>query len=412
MRFLFSIFLITLIYNRISGQGRPLDYYVNAALGNSPLLKDFNNQARSNLIDSLRIRASYKPQVAGNSINAYSPVIHGWGYDNAITNGANISQLVGVTQKLVSRQNLQNQYEAIRLQNESLGVTGKISEQDLRKTITSQYITAYGTWQQFSYNQEMLALLKKQELILKQLTERGVYRQTDYLTFLVTLQQQEVLINQIHMQYQNEFATLNYLSGIEDTSFFALSAPLLDSVTIPGIENTVFYHQFEVDSLKLRNNDAQIEFSYKPKVSLYADAGYISSLNYLPYKNFGTSFGVNVAVPIYDGRQKKMQHDKIAIAELTRLHYRDFYKTQYNQQIAQLLQQLQSTQQLIDQTTAQLRFAQGLMDANRRLLETGDARIADYIIAIGNYLAARNTIVQNTIGKLQIINQLNYWNRK
>jgi outer membrane protein TolC len=412
MKFTISIFFVTLIGNRISAQDMSLDHYVNAALQSSPLLKDYNNQARSNLIDSLRIRASYKPQVAGNSINFYSPVINGWGYDNAITNGANISELVGVTQKLVSKQNLQNQYESIRLQNEGLNVTGKISEQDLKKTITSQYITAYGIWQQFNYNNEMLGLLNKEEAILKQLAERGVYRQTDYLTFLVTVKQQQIQINQIRQQYQNEFATLNYLSGINDTSFTALQTPSLDSNMLPALENTVFYHQFEVDSLKLRNSDAQIDFSYKPKVSLYADAGYISSLMYLPYKNFGTSFGVNVAVPIYDGHQKKMQHDKIAIAEQTRQQYRNFFKTQYSQQIAQLVQQLQTAQQLIDETSSQLKFSQGLIDANKKLLETGDARIADYIIAIGNYITSKNIITQNTINKMQIINQLNYWNRK
>jgi outer membrane protein TolC len=412
MKSLFTIFAAVTLAVPVLSQGKALDYYVQAALQNSPLLKDYTNQARSNGIDSQRIRASYRPQVNGSSVNSYAPVINGWGYDNAVTNGANISELVGVTQKLVSRQNLQNQYESLRLQNEGLRVTGKISEQDLKKTITSQYITAYGSWQQYAYNKEMLDLLQKEESLLKQLTERGIYRQTDYLTFLVTVQQQELTINQIHLQYQNEFASLNYLSGVVDTSFVILAAPALDSVTIPGLEYTVFYRQFELDSLKLRNSDAQIDFSYKPKVNLYADAGYVSSLMYLPYKNFGTSFGVNLAVPLYDGHQKKMQHEKIAIAELTRQQYRDFYKTQYSQQVAQLLQQLQSTQQLIDQTNSQLRFAQGLIDANKKLLETGDARIADYIIAIGNYLAARNSITLNTVNKWQIINQLNYWNRK
>jgi outer membrane protein TolC len=412
MKSLFTIFAAVTLAVPVLSQGKALDYYVQAALQNSPLLKDYTNQARSNGIDSQRIRASYRPQVNGSSVNSYAPVINGWGYDNAVTNGANISELVGVTQKLVSRQNLQNQYESLRLQNEGLRVTGKISEPDLKKTITSQYITAYGSWQQYAYNKEMLDLLQKEESLLKQLTERGIYRQTDYLTFLVTVQQQELTINQIHLQYQNEFASLNYLSGVVDTSFVILAAPALDSVTIPGLEYTVFYRQFELDSLKLRNSDAQIDFSYKPKVNLYADAGYVSSLMYLPYKNFGTSFGVNLAVPLYDGHQKKMQHEKIAIAELTRQQYRDFYKTQYSQQVAQLLQQLQSTQQLIDQTNSQLRFAQGLIDANKKLLETGDARIADYIIAIGNYLAARNSITLNTVNKWQIINQLNYWNRK
>ncbi|HEY4876073.1 MAG TPA: TolC family protein, partial [Puia sp.] len=288
--FLATVF-ITLTCNRILAQNKTLDYYVNAALQNSPLLKDYNNQARSNLIDSLRIRASYKPQIAGNSTNTYYPVINSWGYDNIITNGTNISELIGVTQKIVSKQNLQNQYESIRLQNESLNVTGKISEQDLKKAIITQYISAFGTWQQLNFDNELLGLIIKEETILKQLAENGTYRQTDYLTFLVTVQQQQIQISQARQQYQNECATLNYLSGIADTNFVELSTPLLDSDILPELENTIFYHQFEVDSLKLRNNDAQIDFTYKPKINLYADGGYISSLMYQPYKNFGASFG-------------------------------------------------------------------------------------------------------------------------
>jgi hypothetical protein len=45
------------------------------------------------------------------------------------------------------------------------------------------------------------------------------------------------------------------------------------------------------------------------------------------------------------------------------------------------------------------------------LLETGDARIADLVIALNNYLTAKNLLTQNTVSRLQIINQINYWNR-
>jgi Outer membrane efflux protein len=408
----FLFFIVTLMTTPIAAQQKNLFYYINGATLNSPLLKDYNNQGRANMIDSSRIKASYKLQVTGNSINTYYPTINGWGYDNVITNGANVSELITVSQKLVSRQNLDNQYGAIRLLNEGLHTSGKISEQELKKTVTGEYITTFGIWQQFSFNNEMLGLLKKEEPVLKQLAQSGVYRETDYLTFLVTLKQQEIQVTQIRQQYQNEFATLNYVSGIVDTSFSELERPSLDSSMVPPLEQTVFYHQFEVDSLKLRNNDEQIDFAYKPKVSVYADGGYISSLMYQPYKNFGASFGVNIVVPIYDGHQKKMQHDKIAIAEQTRAQYRDFFKMQYHQQIAQLLQQLQTAQQLIEQSTSELKYAQGLIDANRRLLEKGDARIADYIIAIGNFITAKNVITQNTINKMQIFNQLSYWNKE
>ncbi len=412
LRNLILTLLLILTVNCSFGQERNLEYYINAGLQNSPLLKDYTNQKAANLIDSMRILAGYKPQVSGLSVNNYAPTFKGWGYDGAVTNGANFSQQVVATKRLVSKENLQNQNEAIRLLNESLDISGRITEQDLKKSIIAQYITAYGVWQQYSFNNDMLLNIKKQESVLKKLTEKGVYRQTDYLSFLVTQQQQELLISQIKIQFQNEFSTLSYLSGIQDTVAVPLTKPEVELAVLPDAESSVFYQQFRIDSLQLKNNDALIEFNYKPKVNLYADGGYLTSFAEQAYKNFGTSFGVNITVPIYDGKQKKMQHDKISIAEQTRQTYRDYFKKQFGQQIAQLSQQLNATQQLINQTAPQIRYTETLIEANRKLMETGDARMADYIIAIGNYLTAKNIITQNTINKLQLINQINYWNRK
>jgi outer membrane protein TolC len=255
-------------------------------------------------------------------------------------------------------------------------------------------------------------LLITEDTLLKKLTQSTVYRQTDYLVFLITLQQQKLAITQTRIQFQNDYATLNYLSGLFDTSFTSLATPVLPLNYTPEIENTVYYQKFTVDSLILKATDAQIDLNYKPKVSLYADAGYVSSLQYVPYKNFGASAGVNLTVPIYDGRQRKMQHNKIFIEEQTRLNYRDYFKTQYSQQIAQLTQQLNAAQELINETNVQIKYTQGLMEANRKLLPTGDVKISDFVIAINNYLNAKNIITQNTITRLQIINQINYWNRK
>ena len=69
-------------------QTNQLQYYIDIALQNSPLLKDYQNQVALNKYDSLLLRAGLKPQVSGSSINMYAPVIKGWGYDAAITNGA------------------------------------------------------------------------------------------------------------------------------------------------------------------------------------------------------------------------------------------------------------------------------------------------------------------------------------
>ena len=391
---------------------RSLSYFLDQAKHNSPLLKDYQGQIRSNLVDSARLKAGYRAQLNGVSTNLYAPTYKGWGYDEAITNGADFSELVTYTQRLVGGSNLHTQYEAIRLQNQGLTLSGKISEQDLRKAITAQYIAAYGSWEQYLFNQEVLQLLKEEEDILKRLTEKGVYRQTDYLTFRVTLQQEALSISQAKIQFQNDFANLNYTCGLEDTSFGALQEPQLDAVAWPDAENTLLYQQFHLDSLQLRNSDALIDFGYKAKVNLYADAGYSSSFAVTPYKNFGASVGVNLVLPIYDGKQRRMQHNKISIQEMTREYYRDFFTVQYRQQLAQLFQQLQSTQDLIDQARDQLKYAKGLIDANRQLLITGDVKMADYVIALGNYLSAQNIVTQNTVNKWQVINQINYWNPK
>jgi len=80
--------------------------------------------------------------------------------------------------------------------------------------------------------------------------------------------------------------------------------------------------------------------------------------------------------------------------------------------VAQLAQQLQNTQKIIIETEGQLKYVESLIQANGKLLATGDVHIADYIIAINNYLNAKNIILQNNINKLQIINQVNYWSSK
>lgn len=408
-----SLFIFILLFQLAAfSQERTLDYYIEAGTENSPFLKDLKNQQRANLIDSMRILAGYLPQVNAVSSNSYAPTIGRWGYDGAITNGSNFSQLVTVSKQLVSKENLKNQHEAIQLLNESLKTTGKISEQDLRKTIIAQYISAYGNYQQYNFNKEVLLLFKKEQNILKNLTEKGIYRQTDYLSFLVTMQQQEILISQLRNNFQNDFSSLNYLCGINDTVVIPLKKPEIVLSILPNAENSVFYQQFLNDSLKLRNSDALIDYRYKPKVNLYGDGGYLTSFSSEAYKNFGFSVGVNIVVPIYDGKQKKMQHDKIGIAEQSRQQYRDYFKTQYSQQIAQLFQQLHAAEQLVQQSTNQIKYAETLVEANQKLLEMGDAHMADYILAIGNYMTAKNIITLNSINQLQIINQINYWNRK
>ena len=393
------------------GTGGTLDFYLGHALQNSPLLKDYQNQLLVGQIDSQLIHASYQPQVNGNSTNIYAPLVHGYGYDQAISNGGDFTTVVAVTKTLVGQRHLDAQYQTIRLQNQGVSNAARISEQDLKRSVTAQYITTYGDLQQLGFNRDIYALLEKESALLKDLTEKNVYRQTDFLAFLVTLKQEALLLRQLEIQFRNDHGTLNYLCGIVDTAANFLTDPAIELQSLPDISSSIFFRQFHLDSLKLRNDRSLIDFSYRPKANLYADGGWSSSLMYEPYKNFGVSFGITLSVPIYDGHQRKMQYSKLDIAERTRSGYREFFTSQYSQQLAQLSQQLNATEELIGQINDQVRYSQTLIEVNGKLLGTGDAKIADYILALSNYLNAKNQLTQNNITRLQIINQINYWNR-
>jgi len=392
-------------------QTKDLNFFIGEGLNNSPLLKEYQNREQRNKLDSMSIAAKTGFNVMTQSNNSYAPVIKGWGYDEIKTDKANVSALLTVSKDLTGASNRRKRYESIALENQSARNAGKISEQELKKNITEQYIAAYNSEQQYIFNQELLSLLSKEETFLNKLTQAGIYKQTDYLSFSVNQRQQKMLVKSLKNHYDYDFFTLCYLCGIKDTSVYTLSDPALKAEQLPDLSSSVYYRQFVLDSLKIQNSKELVDLDYKPKISAYADAGYLSSLAYMPGRNFGASAGFSLSIPIYDGGQKEIQHKQLAIDEKDRSNYADFYKSNYQLQLNNLWKRLKVNGEMFGQITEQINLVKTLMEANHNLLENGDIRISEYLDAISNYLNAKNLLINNTIEKYQIINELNYWNR-
>jgi hypothetical protein len=393
------------------GQNNTLEFFIAQAEENSPLIKDFNNQILSSRLDSFLLRASLKTQVNFISSNSYAPVLHGFGYDQAITNSANISALVQANRNFFSASNTGNQLAAIRFQNQALADTIRISEQDIRRAVTEQYIIAYGDQLIMDFNLEIFDLLQKEEVALKKLTQASVYRQADYLAFYTTVQQQQFAYLQSRIQYNTDYLTLNYFAGIVDTAVQRISNPNLNDSMQFDFYHSVFYQRFTTDSLRLATEKAIINYEYKPRLGAYSDAGFVSSLLGNSFRNFGISFGLSLAVPIYNAHQKQYRLQQVDLRERTRLANKEFFVNQYQQQIAQLNQQLHASDLLVKTINDQIRYVKTLITANAKLLQTGDIRISDYVLALTNYINARNLLNQNYINRLRIVNQINYWNR-
>ncbi|MEO5569406.1 MAG: TolC family protein [Bacteroidia bacterium] len=382
--------------------------YLQAAVKNSPVYIDNQNQIQSLAFDSMLIRGGLKPQVSFNSTNMYAPVINGYGYDEVITNGGNYNALLGINYTIVGKNNLNNQYASLFIQKQILELKTKLSERDLKQTVTAQYITVYGQQQLLSNSEKILEVLKNEDLILKNITEKGLYRQTDYLSFLVGYKQQKLSSSQQKLQAQNDLYVLNYLCGITDTTYVILPDPALSTSPVFNGEQPIQFRQFILDSLKLQNSIEQIKFNYKPKLSLLGDAGYNTTFTYHAEKNFGASVGLNFSIPIYYGNQRKFQLEKFRLSENTRMSYADYFRKQYSMKQMQLQKQISETEMLIIEAQEQLKISETLLAANNKLLETGDMRITDYVISVTNYITSRSTEQQLITSKMQLINQYNF----
>ncbi len=403
---LITIIFITCIFANVLAQS--VDDYVSCGLKNSPLLYDFNNQKLAGKLDSLLLLATFKPQVNQLTQAIHYPSGTGWGYDEAITNGGTYSSLVSVIQPLFTRKRISGQLQTIDLLNQTLKLNTKITILDLKKSITSQYLTVYNDFTQNQFNQSVLELLNKEQKTVKALVDKGVYLVTDYMNLQILIRSQSIAISQSLIQLENDLALLNLLCGISEKQEIKLVKPDLSVQNNYGAENSPVFAQFRIDSLKNRNSRQLIDLNYRPKINIFADGGFngIAPEN-VPH-NFGASVGVNFSVPIYDGKQRKLQYEKIDLAENTRINYKRYYSSQYKIQFDQLKNQLNMTEHLLGEISNQLTEQERLIELYRIELEKGLVRFLDFITVFNSYTATKITCLVTEVNRLQIINQLNY----
>lgn len=407
-------FPIILIYLSILqfpsfAQVKSLDFFIDQGLIHSPVLKDINNQVNSNLVDSLLVKAGQKPQVSYKGLLYYAPVINGIGYSEVITNISNISSVVYVSQRIFNQKTIEAQYSKSGIQNLALRISSKITENELRKVITLQYLSACSVSNDITFNRDLLSSSKDEELILRQLVEKGLYKQVDYLSFMVELKAQELLLNDLQIQYQKEVSALHVLCGLPDTAYEQLALPEIKLNSPVSAANSPFFNRFVADSLKIQNEKLLVDRNYKPSINWFSDAGLLNNLPRDISKNFGFSMGLSLSVPIYDGQQRRLNYEKLKIAENTRTNYAGYFKQQFSQQLQQLYTELKKTQEIIPQVNQQLGFAESVIKQEKYLINAGNISVTDYVTALKNYISIKRNLNQYQVKILQIITEINYW---
>ncbi len=404
--FLFLIAAVTSL--NCFPQTRSLEYYLGEGLLNSPLLKDLQNQVNSASIDSLIVIAQRKPQIEWRSQLLYPPYKNHFGYDEVITDGGNYQAVGYVSQNIFNRRRIENEFNSIENQKKGLIINKKLSVAEMKKEITNLYLESWSVYSDLLFNESFLKLMNDQDQIIAQFVKAGIYNQSDYLSLRVETEGQEIIVNQLRNQYDKDIRLLNEACGIVDTTHVILSLPeIKPSIqTIPG--DYLFLKQYSIDSLRIINDKNALDLKYKPTVTWFADAGILTSNPWNFYNHFGASAGISLIFPIYDGNQRKLEKKKLAIRENTRSFYNTSTRKQYDQQYLRLKGELDGIKEVKARLEKQLSVSDQLVRSLRIQLETGIARMTDYLNALKNYRSISHSLNMTDIDILIIINEMNY----
>jgi outer membrane protein TolC len=319
---------------------------------------------------------------------------------------------MSVSQQLFNKKTVETNLLKMGIQKQLLENTVRLTEISLKKTITAAYLDVWSIYSDISVNRELITFAKEQGKILKSLTENGIYKQTDYLSFMVDLQGQELQVRELNLQFRKQISDLYILCGIRDTAAFSPVKPELGNPSLSGHKGSPLFMRFYLDSLRITNEKILIDRNYRPTVSWFSDAGLINNDPRVIYQNFGLSLGMNLALPVFDGNQRKLNHQKLKSEEDIRAGYAGAFNREYQQQLQQLSDELDQTRALIPAVKDQVRNAELLINQEKELVIKGSGSITDYLIAVKNYLSVRKSLNQYEIRLLQIQNEINYLKEK
>ncbi len=405
------IFLSAFIVGSCFSQTRTLgDYYTSARRYNATFV-DYQNQLASLGYDSSKISSTFLPKVNFISQAMLAPVIGGIGYDSSISNGGVYSALISASQYLFQGGNRDLQLAKLGIQRQSLGTTLVINERDLYKGITTQYVTAYSDLITIQSAEESLKILDEQLAIVKELVKNAVYSQLDFLNLVIARNQQQIALLQAQTQYTTDLFKLNQLSGITDTSYIILPEPQLNPNPTASLPQSLRARQFTLDSLSIEYDRSLLDWTYKPKLGWFADAGLNTTDLRNTYHNLGFSVGLNFTIPIYDGGQRNFEYEKFNLAQSTIAAKSRAFFIETNIGRMMLGEQLRAQDSLVGEYRKQIESIGELLQYQKQMLRQGTVKITDLLLTLNTLNATRLSLRQAEVSRLQTIIELNYLNQ-
>lgn len=404
-----------------------LQQYIDAAQKNSPLINDNLNQIKASEYDLQRLRAIYTgAQVDLNGNFLFAPVVatdnnkttlelnsHGatkyYGFELAQTNGGIYQGLITYTQPLFNSARYNTAAEQIDIGRQINRQTIRLTEHDLAKLVTDQYILCLMDEKQMAFTDSMLVLVKQQLDLVKKLAASSLLKQSDVSLLNIEYENNLNILATFKASYHSKLMDLNILCGIKDTADRAL--PDLDlQLNIAPVAVSGYLEKFRLDSMNLVAAQNVFELKYKPTLNFYSNGGLNAAYVSTALNRFGFSAGLSLNFNLFDGRQRRSTREKTEILKQTVSFYKDNFSIQNEVRKHQFLTNLASYTERRDHLRQQAaEYAQLLTDYKKEILQ-GEISIINYVTVLKNMVLLKRDYFLAETNSLLLINGYNYWN--
>ncbi len=417
-------FLLLSEFLSLSAQQRDLNFYLDQAKINSPLINKNRNESKIVTLDLQQINSILsKPDVNLISGVMFAPIISHdnnsshfelvsdgatdyTGYDLALTDGGQYQAMVSVKQPLFTG-------SRYRTYVNKASISGRINDNNIALTVHEleqivgyQYILCIKSKMQINNELLLLKELGEQVKLMKKLVENAVYKQTDLILLQIEAQTYEAEYKMFQGEYITNIYDLNLICGIRDTSMVDLREP--DFVLKSDIVlNSNFLTSYKLDSLNILADQSINELKYKPQLDLFADAGLFAA--YLPYPGrIGFSTGISLSWNIFDGHQRNIQREKSEINLQTLEFEKKNFLTQNDISKNKIMNQIEAIDQRLQLYEQQAEQYDKLYNAYSRELSLGEASVMDFKNLLKDIAAKKQETLLLKMERLLLINSYNY----
>ncbi|RUA06846.1 MAG: hypothetical protein DSY82_09075, partial [Flavobacteriia bacterium] len=270
------LFLLPLF---VVAQPHGLDYYINSAKANSPLVNKNKNDSKLQQLNLEQINSVLKkPMVNVEAGVLFAPIVSHdndktkfeWvsqgasdyaGYDQAFSDGGQYQACITAEQPLFTG-SIYKSYEAKAEISKQINQNKiNLTNHEIEQLVTHQYLLCLKAKKQREISRELLVKMKQQVGIMEHLVKNAIYKRTDLLLLQIEYQNFQLQNKTYETDYKNSLFDLNLLCGINDTAMVDLQDVKL-SVRPDTVVHSNFLTGYRLDSMSVVSDRILFEQKY------------------------------------------------------------------------------------------------------------------------------------------------------